>query len=140
MFVDANVLVTASNLNDPMQPNAKRALDAFVTSTKGYMSNQICREYILSVTRPIEVKGLGWTPMQAWSAVDAFQSVLQILTESAESLLNLQRLCLQHHVRGKQIHDANIVATMLAHGERKLLTFNAKDFARYTTEINIITP
>ena len=32
---------------------------------------------------------------------------------------------------GKQTHDANIVATMLAHGETRLLTFNAADFRRF---------
>ena len=34
-------------------------------------------------------------------------------------------------VGGRQIHDANIVATMLAYGERRLPTFNAADFRRY---------
>ena len=32
---------------------------------------------------------------------------------------------------GKQVHDANIVATMLAHGETRLLTFNQADFRRF---------
>ncbi len=33
--------------------------------------------------------------------------------------------------RGKQIHDANIVATMLAHGIRTLLTDSVADFVRW---------
>ena len=33
-------------------------------------------------------------------------------------------LCRQTPVGGRQIHDANIVATMLAYGERRLLTFS----------------
>ena len=40
-------------------------------------------------------------------------------------------------VGGRQIHDANIVATMLAHGERRLLTFNAADFRRYGDRIEL---
>ena len=32
---------------------------------------------------------------------------------------------------GKKVHDANIVATMLAHGIRHLLTFNVADFRRF---------
>ena len=39
---------------------------------------------------------------------------------------------------GKQIHDANIVATMLAYGERRLLTLNARDFRRYTDRIELV--
>ncbi len=31
---------------------------------------------------------------------------------------------------GKQVHDANIVATMLEHGLPRLLTFNTADFRR----------
>ena len=42
-------------------------------------------------------------------------------------------------VSGRQIHDANIVATMLAHGEHRLLTFNAADFRRYGNRIELVT-
>ena len=42
-------------------------------------------------------------------------------------------------VGGKQVHDANIVATMLAHGERRLLTLNTGDFRRYGGRIELVT-
>ena len=35
-------------------------------------------------------------------------------------------------------HDANIVATMLAHGERRLLTFNGTDFHRFGDRIALV--
>ena len=44
---------------------------------------------------------------------------------------SLMSLCREVPVGGRQIHDANIVATMLAHGENRLLTFNASDFRRF---------
>jgi predicted nucleic acid-binding protein len=34
-------------------------------------------------------------------------------------------------IGGKQVHDANIVATMLVYGIPCLLTHNAKDFERF---------
>ena len=40
-------------------------------------------------------------------------------------------------VGGRQVHDANIVATMLAHGERRLLTLNARGFRRYGDRIEL---
>ena len=49
-------------------------------------------------------------------------------------------LCREVPLAGKQVHDANIVATMLAHGERRLLTFNASDFRRYGERIELIVP
>ena len=47
-------------------------------------------------------------------------------------------LCREIPVGGKQIHDANIVATMLAHGEHRLFTFNTGDFGRYSNRIELV--
>ena len=41
---------------------------------------------------------------------------------------------------GKQIHDANIVATMLRYGVLALLTCNPEDFLRFKTLITIEVP
>ena len=51
----------------------------------------------------------------------------------------LMALCREVSVGGRQIHDANIVATMLAYGERRLLTFNTSDFIRYGGRIELVT-
>ena len=50
----------------------------------------------------------------------------------------LTALCREVPIAGKQVHDANIVATMLAHGERRLFTFNTRDFRRYGDRIDLI--
>jgi predicted nucleic acid-binding protein len=50
-----------------------------------------------------------------------------------------EKLAAQHQVKGKTTHDARLVAAMLRHGLKHLLTFNASDFARYT-EIVVFTP
>ena len=34
-------------------------------------------------------------------------------------------------VAGNQVHDVDVAATMLAHGKRRLLTFNQRDIRRY---------
>ena len=46
----------------------------------------------------------------------------------------------QYLVLGKQAHDASLVATMMVHGVRRLLTFNGDDFKRYEPPIEIIAP
>jgi predicted nucleic acid-binding protein len=46
-------------------------------------------------------------------------------------------LLLSISVGGKQVHDANIVATMQAHGLRRLLTYNTADFARFAHLIQV---
>jgi predicted nucleic acid-binding protein len=42
-------------------------------------------------------------------------------------------------VAGRQVHDANIVATMLANGITRLLTFNVADFRRFAALISVET-
>lgn len=41
---------------------------------------------------------------------------------------------------GKQVHDANLVATMHAYGIDHLLTLNAADFRRFEPRIALLTP
>lgn len=47
-------------------------------------------------------------------------------------------LCREVPAAGRQIHDANIVATMLAHGAQDLVTFNVADFLRYGDRIEVL--
>jgi predicted nucleic acid-binding protein len=51
---------------------------------------------------------------------------------------NLLHLLTTVPVAGRQVHDANIVATMLAHGVPKLLTHNTADFARFAAVITVV--
>jgi predicted nucleic acid-binding protein len=52
-----------------------------------------------------------------------------------EQLLTLMQ---QIPLGGKQVHDANIVATMLVHNIPALLTHNTDDFARFAGYVTVI--
>ncbi|HVC60671.1 MAG TPA: hypothetical protein VND19_09965 [Acetobacteraceae bacterium] len=52
----------------------------------------------------------------------------------------LLSLLATYPVAGKQVHDANIVATMLANGITRLLMFNVADFRRFAGLITIEGP
>jgi predicted nucleic acid-binding protein len=41
-------------------------------------------------------------------------------------------------IGGKQVYDANIVATMLANNLKQLLTHNTADFARFSSYVDVI--
>jgi predicted nucleic acid-binding protein len=56
---------------------------------------------------------------------------LTVLGEPVAASELLQELLRKYCVRGKQIHDANIVAVMLTHGICRLVTYNQADFARF---------
>ena len=68
------------------------------------------------------------------SFVDRFQMAEDNLRVT-ERLLALME---QFPIGGKQVHDANIVATMQVYGIRQLLTHNTKDFSRFSQLITIL--
>ena len=74
---------------------------------------------------------------EALSDVTWINERFEILEDGPRVTAHLVVLCREVPVAGKQVHDANIVATMLAHGERRLATLNAKDFRRYGDRIEI---
>jgi len=43
----------------------------------------------------------------------------------------LHNLVHRYQIRGKSVHDANVVAVMLAHGIHRLATYNSSDFQRF---------
>jgi len=66
--------------------------------------------------------------------------VLNIAEDGPEVFSELCFLLGRIPVTGKQVHDANIAATMLTHGETRLLTFNAADFRRFGSLIEVVVP
>ena len=50
------------------------------------------------------------------------------------------RLVTQYRILGAAVHDAQLVASMLAHGIVAILTLNGADFRRYSSEITILHP
>ena len=80
------------------------------------------------VTRP-----QGWgVPLaleHALEDVDRMLGMFDVLEDGPAVTEALVGLCHEVAVGGSQIHDTNIVATMLTHGEHRLLTFNTADFS-----------
>jgi predicted nucleic acid-binding protein len=56
---------------------------------------------------------------------------LAILDEPLAAADLLRTLVSRYQVRGKSIHDANVVAVMLTHGVHRLATYNLADFQRF---------
>ena len=101
------------------------------------ISRQIIREYLAVVTRPQSWAAA--TPMkEALEDIDWLRETFEILEDGPSVTETLITLCREVPVGDRQIHDANIVATMLAHGERRLLTFNTADFRRYSDRIVLV--
>lgn len=44
----------------------------------------------------------------------------------------------QNDCAGRQIHDANVVATMLVHGIEAIATLNSADFVRFNEYVQVV--
>ena len=137
MFVDTNVLVVARSAQ---APNRQAALDALSRERQSEglkISRQVIREYLAVVTRP-QTWASPLSMAEALADVGRYASAFEILVDGQAVMAMLASLCREEPVGGKQVHDANIVATMLAHGERRLLTFNVKDFRRFGQRVELV--
>ena len=138
MFVDANVLVYARILEAPSHQAARERLrQAQSEGGSLRISRQVMREYLATMTRPQDWEN-PLTRQQVLDDIRTLSESFDVLEEGPVVTDNLVALCREVPVGGRQIHDANIVATMLAYGERQLLTFNTADFRRYEGRIELI--
>jgi predicted nucleic acid-binding protein len=136
-FIDTNVLIYATAEGAPFQDKARAALVGLATTETLTISRQVLREYLAAMTRPQTwAKPLSMT--EAMADAVAFANRFGILEDGPEVWDRLSELSGQHVFAGRQVHDANIVATMMAHGERRLLTFNTGDFRRFAAVIDLV--
>ena len=138
MFIDTNVLVNSRILDAPDHDIARASLErAFQDREPMRISRQVVREYLAVVTRP-QIWPVAITLEGALDDGNRLIGSFEILEDGPVVTESLIALCREVSVGGRQIHDANIVATMLAHGERRLLTFNTSDFRRYGERIELV--
>ena len=138
MFFDTNVLIRARFAAAPDHELARRRMSQAAEGQEALrISRQILREYLATVTRP-----QAWSPPvpmdDALEHTARLEAEFDMLEDGPAVTDALAALCREVPVAGKQVHDANIVATMLAHGERRLLTFDARGFQRYEGRIELV--
>ncbi len=138
MFVDTDVLVKSRILEAPDHDVARARLErAFQNQEPIRISRQVLREYLAVVTRP-QTWPIPITRGDALDDVNRLMGAFEILEDGPVVTETLIDLCRDVSVGGRQIHDANIVATMLAYREGRLLTFNTADFRRYGDRIELV--
>ncbi len=136
LFVDTNVLVYANVIETPLHEQALMAINAaYQADRRIWISRQVIREYLVTMTRPQIFENLpGATVLEQ---IDQFIERFQVADDTAAVTEQLVKLMGDFKIGGKQVHDTNIVATMLAYGIPCLLTHNAKDFQRFASVIRI---
>ena len=138
-FVDTNVLVYSTAETAPFHQQARAARAREAAAGQLAISGQVLREYLATVTRP-----QSWSqalPLaEAFADAQAFARRFVVLEDGPAVWDQLVELGRSVAFAGKQVHDANLVATMLAHGIKRLLIFNAADFQRFAGLVEIVAP
>lgn len=137
VFVDTNILVYATVAESPFHEAAVERLREMGAESRLWISWQVIREYLAVVTRPDAL-----IPPLSRSVlircVRRFQSQFAVATESARVPEAFLMLAEKLPVSGRRIHDANIVATMIAYDIPFLLTHNIADFRGFRSYVQCI--
>lgn len=136
LFVDTNILVYANVIETPLHGQSLAAINtAHQAGRTIWISRQVIREYLVTMTRPQAFQNL--PKGTVLEQIEQFIERFQVADDTAVVTGQLVKLMRDFKIGGKQVHDANIVATMQAHGVPALLTHNTKDFERFGDAIRI---
>ena len=138
-MVDTNVLVFSTVVSNPLYEEARDWLAGLDNrDVKLCITPQIVREYLVTL-----IRGNGFrrkfTPEEALNELQDILPEVLMLDENERTVHFLCDLVKRYNVKGRNIHDANIAATMLAHGVTRLATYNDRDFRRFQ-EITLEEP
>ena len=132
--MDANALLRFFQRTDPSHPVVRQSVRRLRAS-----GDDICillqnvTEYWNVATRPPAARGgFGLTLQEADQQVRTMERIFRLLPDTPDIYTEWRRLVLEVGVSGVQVHDAWIAACLRVHGVTRLLTFNTKDFTRYS--------
>ncbi|NJN12466.1 MAG: type II toxin-antitoxin system VapC family toxin [Richelia sp. RM2_1_2] len=139
-LIDTNIILRLAQLEHPMRDHALTALTLLTTKNEEYyLTSQNLIEYWRTCTRPVERNGLGMTVSDSDAALADIEGIFTVLPDIPAIYVQWRRLVVVYGVMGVNVHDARLVATMLVYNLTHILTFNTKDFNRYT-EIIAVNP
>ena len=138
LFLDTNVLVYANVSESPLHQVALNAIQTYYDAeVELWISRQILREFMAVLTRP-QTFAQPQPISKITKRVRFFERHFRMAEDSHDITERLLALMEQIPIGGKQVHDANIVATMQVYGIHHLLTHNVRDFERFAESITIL--
>jgi predicted nucleic acid-binding protein len=102
-------------------------------------TSQNVGEFWNTCTRPLDRNGYALSAQETDRRARFFEQKLRLLPDSLAVHEEWRRLLVTVGVSGVQVHDARLAAAMRVHGIKQILTFNDRDFARYT-DIEAVHP
>ena len=139
-LVDSNVLLRWVKPDHRDYPAIVSAMDAVLRHDGVFCyTSQNVAEFWNACTRPVDRNGYGLPPKETDRLAQFFEEKLRLLPDNLAVHEEWRKLLVVHNVSGVHVHDARLVAAMRVHGVKRILTFNDKEFTRYT-DIEAIHP
>src|SRR5687768_1675901 len=114
IIVDTNVIVCATRMRVAQHTIAIEALQTVEAANRPvWISRQVIREYAATMTRP-NSEADACVVQDVVTDMQCLSANFHVTDETNEVTRELQNLLVKYDVKGRQVHDANIVATMLA--------------------------
>ncbi len=138
---DSNIFLRLAEKNSPHRQIALSAIRKLHSRHEViYYTPQVIAEFWNVCTRPSNARGgFGLSVEQTQRKINLIQKHFTLLPDNLASFTEWQKLVLDFQVKGVQVHDAKLVASMLAYNIPNLVTFNATDFRRFSM-IAVISP
>jgi predicted nucleic acid-binding protein len=138
IFLDTNILVYANVEESPFHQVALQTIEKlYQAGVELWISRQVLREYLSTLTRP-KTFASPQPVATVIARVRYFSTRFQVAQDDAQITERLLKLIEEISIGGKQVHDANIVATMQVYGIEQLLTHNVNDFERFSNLITLV--
>ena len=132
ILTDTNLLLRSVDDGHAQQAVAAAAIEQCPTMGHELLIvPQVLYEFWVVATRPTSQNGLGLTTEEAYSETRELRKALTLLRDERKIFDHWIDLVKRYDVKGKNAHDARLVAAMERHDVTHILTFNVKDFERY---------
>ena len=131
-FVDTNILLRMSKSDDPQHSTISGALRVLVAQdARLCFTSQILGEFWNASTCPRGQNGLGLSITETDRLARVIKRDFEFLADSRDVHDRWRLLLVDHEIRGVQVHDTRLAASMFVHGIKQLLTVNVRDFQRF---------
>lgn len=138
---DSNIFIRLAEKNSP---DRRMIIDAIRLLRNAdeqiYYTPQVIAEFWNVCTRPANARGgLGLSIEQTKRKTDIIEKYFTILQDGAATFNEWRRLVSDLAIRGVQVHDAKLAASMIAYNIPHLVMLNIGDFRRFP-KIEAINP
>ena len=132
-LLDSNILLRMSKGKDPRHDVIHLAIHSLVArGSRLCYTSQTLGEFWNVATRPLDKNGFGLSIAETDRLADVIERDFEVPPDIREVHEMWHSLLVTHNVRGVQVHDARLAASMYAHAVGLLLPLYVSDFRRFT--------